>query len=219
MLYIDFHTHHVPLRKDVVAVVAGRDTWGIHPWEASLSPVPSHEGKGELKSFPSGEDLGEASGMELGEVLAIGECGLDALRGPSLEVQEEVFAKHVALSEKLKKPLIIHCVRALDRLLRLHRELRPTMPWMHHGFRGKPQQLRSLLDAGFYVSFGFNHNDESLRFCPPDRLLLETDDDQTHSIVEIYNNVARKRALDVKELATLMAKNYRAFFQKEPLLA
>ena len=221
MYYIDFHTHQVPVGQDVVAVVDGRDTWGIHPWRASLSPVPSPKGKGELKSFPSGEDLGEALGEDLGEAsrcLAIGECGLDALRGPSLSVQEEVFVWQVRLSESLGKPLIIHCVRAIDRLLHLRKSLRPKQSWMLHGFRGKPQQLRSLVDAGFYVSFAPQHTEESLLLCPAERLMLETDADAESSIKEIYNNVAQKRGLDLTNLCSLMAENYRTFFQKEPHL-
>ncbi len=208
MTYIDFHTHQVPVGQDVVAVVDGRDTWGIHPWEAYPRPLP--KGMGESKSFPLGEDLGEAS-----RCLAIGECGLDALRGPSLSVQEEVFVWQVRLSESLGKPLIIHCVRAIDRLLHLRKSLRPKQSWMLHGFRGKPQQLRSLVDAGFFVSFGPRHNEESLLLCPAERLMLETDADAETSIKELYNNVARKRGLDVADLCSLMAENYRAFFRKE----
>lgn len=196
MFYIDFHTHKVPASKDVIAIVEGRETWGIHPWKAEEEfVVPDLSGK-----------------------LAIGECGLDGLRGPAMEVQEEVFVRQIRLSEELGKPLIIHCVKALDRLLRLRKELNPKQSWMFHGFRGKPQQLRSLLDAGFFISFGFQHNEESLRICPIDRLLLETDDDEVHPIDEIYNNVARERGLEVTNLAETMAENYRAFFRNEPLL-
>ena len=196
MFYIDFHTHKVPASKDVIAIVEGRETWGIHPWKAEEEFV-----------------VPDLSGL-----LAIGECGLDGLRGPSMEVQEEVFIRQIRLSEELGKPLIIHCVKAFDRLLRLRKELNPKQSWMFHGFRGKPQQLRSLLDAGFFVSFGFQHNEESLRICPIDRLLLETDDDEVHPIDEIYNNVARERGLEVTNLAETMAENYRAFFRNEPLL-
>ena len=197
MLYIDFHTHKVPASKDVIAIVEGRETWGIHPWKAGEEfVVPDLSGK-----------------------LAIGECGLDGLRGPAMEVQEEVFIRQIRLSEEFGKPLIIHCVKALDRLLQLHKELKPKQMWMLHGFRGKPQQLRSFLDAGFFVSFGFQHNEESLRICPTDRLLLETDDDVVHSIEEIYNNVARKRGLELSDLGEVMVENYRAFFRKDPLLA
>lgn len=193
MLYIDFHTHKIPTERDVVAVVDGRDTWGIHPWRADETfAVPDLAGK-----------------------LAIGECGLDALRGPSMDIQEKVFLQQVALAEEVRKPLVIHCVKALDRLLSLRRELRPTMPWMLHGFRGKPQQLHSLLDSGFFVSFGFGYNEESLCLCPLDRMMLESDE-RVGSIVEIYNNVAKKRGLEVAELSKTMAENYQTFFQNVP---
>ena len=79
-----------------------------------------------------------------------------------MDKQLEVFKGQIELSEREEKPLIIHCVKAIDGLLRLRRDLHPKMPWMFHGFRGKPQQLRSLLAAGFYVSFGFHYNEESL---------------------------------------------------------
>lgn len=194
MTYIDFHTHRVPSASDVVAVVDGRETWGIHPWradEAFVSP-------------------------DLAERIAIGECGLDGLRGPSMEVQEKVFLEQIALSEQHEKPLVIHCVKAIDRLLLLRRKQHPAMPWMFHGFRGKPQQLHSLLDAGFFVSFGFRFNEESLRLCPLERLMLETDEGE-RPIAELYNNVAEVRGIDVSSLCIAMAENYLAFFRKEPL--
>lgn len=195
MLYIDFHTHHAPIAKDVIAVVDGRDTWGIHPWHANENYVVP----------------------DLSNRLAIGECGLDALRGPSMEIQLQVFRQQVALSEANGKPLIIHCVKALDQLLLLRHELRPKMPWMLHGFRGKPQQLLSLLTANFYISYGFYHNEESLSLCPLERLMCETDDER-YSIVQLYNKVAEIRGVNVSTLSRVMAENYLAFFQKEPLL-
>ena len=194
MTYIDFHTHRLPSASDVVAVVDGRETWGIHPWradEAFVSP-------------------------DLADRIAIGECGLDGLRGPSMEVQEKVFLEQIVLSEQHEKPLVIHCVKAIDRLLQLRRERHPAMPWMFHGFRGKPQQLHSLLDAGFFVSFGFRFNEESLRLCPLERLMLETDEGE-RPIAELYNNVAEVRGIDVSSLCIAMAENYLAFFRKEPL--
>lgn len=195
MLYIDFHTHHVPIATDVIAVVDGRDTWGIHPWNAKVDFV-----------MP-----------DLSNILAIGECGLDTLRGPSMEVQLQTFRQQIALSEVSGKPLVIHCVKAFDQLLCLHRELRPKMPWMFHGFRGKPQQMHSLLIAGFYISFGFCYNEESLCLCPLERLMLETDD-RSCSIVKLYEKVADVRGISVSSLYVAMKKNYLTFFQKEPFL-
>ena len=193
MTFIDFHTHNRAAQSDTIAVVDGRDTWGIHPWRADETfAVPDLSGR-----------------------IAIGECGLDGLRGPSMERQEEVFLQHVRLSEQAGLPLVLHCVKALGRLLCLRRELRPAMPWMLHGFRGKPQQLQSLLAAGFYVSLGFRHNEESLLLCPAGRLMLETDDDG-RPVGDIYKTVAEKRGIKVALLCAQMAENYRAFFRKEP---
>ena len=192
MLYIDFHTHKVPASKEVVAIVEGRETWGIHPWKAEEEFVVP----------------------DLSDKLAIGECGLDGLRGPSMEVQENVFIQQIKLSEEVEKPLIIHCVKAIDRLLQLHKELKPSQSWMLHGFRGKPQQLRSLLDAGFFVGFGFSHNTESLRACPMEKLMLESDVEEVRSIKELYNNVANLRGINVATLLDAMAKNYQSFFKK-----
>ena len=196
MIYIDFHTHHIPTREDVIAVVEGRDTWGIHPWQADCEFIVP----------------------ELSDKIAIGECGLDALRGPSMKIQQQVLRQQIVLSEKRSNPLIIHCVKALDQLLSLRLEQHPKMPWMFHAFRGKPQQLQSLLAAGFYISFGFRYNEESLNLCPLERLMLETDDSK-RSIVELYNNVATLRGIKMSFLCAAMAENYLAFFQKEPLLA
>lgn len=190
--YHDFHTHTIPA-DDTVAAVDGRDTWGIHPWQADAEmAVPDRL-----------------------DVLAIGECGLDALRGPSLQRQEEVFARQIALSEQLSLPLVIHCVKALDRLLALRRQSHARQPWLFHGFRGKPQQLRSLLDAGFFVSFGFLYNAESLRLCPSDRLCLETDT-TPRPISELYGKVAAERGYTLEQLCTEMAANYRTFYQNVP---
>jgi len=211
MRYIDFHTHHIPAAEDVVAVVDGRDTWGIHPWDSLSQPLQGSGESGHLIVPPSFGGAG-------GGLLAIGECGLDALKGPSLERQEEVFVQQIRLSEQTGKPLVIHCVKAIDRLLRLRKELQPTQPWMLHGFRGKPQQLQSLLDAGFFVGFGFRHNEESLRLCPLDRLLLETDDSEEQPIAQLYKDVARLRGLQVPKLVEMMHKNYLAFFRNEPLM-
>ena len=96
------------------------------------------------------------------------EYGMDRRWEMPLSEQEDAFRKHVLESEKAGKPLVIHCVRTLEEILRVRKDM--------HGFRGKPQQLQSLLSAGIYVSFGLHYNKESLLLCPLDMLFLETDD-------------------------------------------
>lgn len=110
------------------------------------------------------------------QVQWIGETGLDKLKGPSLSLQIEVFKAHIQLSEQVKKPLLIHCVKAVDELLAIKRKMNPNQTWIFHGFRGKPQQLQQLLKAGFLISFGAQFNPASLQACPLSKRLIETDD-------------------------------------------
>ena len=117
----------------------------------------------------------------------VGECGLDRLCTTPYDLQLAAFDAQIRLSERLARPLVIHCVRAIDDVLRLHRGVR--QPWILHGFRGKPQQLRQLLDNGLYISFGLRFNAESLRQCPPQRLFLETDDTPS-PIATLYEQAA-----------------------------
>ena len=112
---------------------------GIHPWDTVAEPTPECWARlEELASDP--------------RVAAIGECGLDALRGGSREMQEAIFRRHVELAERVGKFMIIHCVRRYGRLMELRRELRPSQRWIVHGFRGKPELARQLAAAGIEIS-------------------------------------------------------------------
>ncbi len=133
---------------------------GIHPWNTPASP----EKLAEL----------ERTATEDTRVVAIGECGLDKLRGAPLAEQEALFEAQISLAERLGLPLVIHCVRAQDRLLRLRR-LHPSGQWILHGFRGGASAARQLLDAGIDLSFGERYNEEAFRLTPPGRRFRETD--------------------------------------------
>lgn len=142
------------------------------------------------------------------------ECGMDRRWNIPLEEQEKTFRRCIAESEERGEPLVIHCVKALDEILRIHRDTKPTQPWMFHGFRGKPQQLQSLLAAGIYVSFGLKYNKESLILCPLDRMCLETDDDPS-PIRPLYEEVARYKGISTEVLKEIMAENASILHKKK----
>lgn len=169
MTLTDAHTHRPDARGAIINIAPGasvdpslRYSVGIHPWVAGEASADTLAALAATAARP--------------EVVAIGETGLDALRGPGLKLQEALMMEHVALSESLGKPLIIHAVRSLDDILRLHRRLRPTQPWIWHGFRGKPQTARQIARAGLYLSAGEGFNPAALEAIPPGRLLVETDE-------------------------------------------
>lgn len=188
----DIHTHRTDAREAVISV----NPWefapveglcysvGIHPWQAARAVEADFDRLAECATS--------------GNVLMIGECGIDKLRGGDLSMQTGVLKRHIALSEQVGKPLVLHCVRASNELCRLRRLLRPSMPWIVHGFRGNARVASQLLDAGFYLSYGERFNPEALAITPADRLLAETDESLL-PIDEIHRRLAASRQIEVVE--------------------
>ena len=135
---------------------------GIHPWNSADVTSEALERLDKL--------------ARLDNVVAIGETGIDTLRGAAIDKQKKLFDRHIELSEALAKPLIIHAVKSFPLIIAASKEHKPSMPWIIHGFRGKPQLAEELLRHGFYLSVGAKFNPASLSVIPHDRLLIETDD-------------------------------------------
>ena len=79
------------------------------------------------------------------------------------------------LAEETRKPLIIHCVGRYGLLTDLHRELRPTQPWIIHGFTGKPELARQLVAEGFFFSLRPDSPVRQYGVIPENRLFTESD--------------------------------------------
>lgn len=169
---------------------------GIHPWY-------SEDAEPQLKFLKEVADDYR--------IVAIGEAGFDKLKGPSLSLQEYIFEQQINLSENLKKPLIIHCVKAWDELLHMHKKHKPVQKWIIHGYRGKPELTRQLLAHGFLFSVGDRFNDRSLREIPLDRLFCETDVTDI-TIEEVYNQVADTLDIPVEILASYIEDNVKRVF-------
>lgn len=204
---IDIHHHGAPLPyslrsltpAEFLALSPHRHprpcSVGIHPWHI--------EGEGE-QQFAQLTEIARRP-----EVLAIGEAGLDALRGPEMSTQQRLLRKQVMLSEQIGKPLILHIVRAWSELLQLRAELRPSQPWIIHGFRGKPALMNQLLAPGsnqIYLSFGEKFNPASVEAVPSDRLLIESDESPL-SIEAILEKLAEARHTAPQQLAEVVNAN------------
>lgn len=164
----DVHTHNLTAGPDAIINIepdapvpgAGRFSTGVHPWRSAEAAT----------LWP----LVEARASDP-RIVAIGECGIDRLRGASIADQTELLRRHAILAEKHSKPLIIHCVRAWAELLSLRAAIRPAVPWIVHGFRGGPALARQLLDAGMHLSLGEHFRPDTAAIIPAGRLHLETD--------------------------------------------
>ena len=205
MTLIDIHTHNSIIADRTIfnsgtIYIAGRNlSIGIHPW---------HIGNDRKEKFASIAGFAKEK-----NVVAIGECGFDMLKSPApIELQEEIFKAHVELSEEMQKPLIIHCVKAYDRLIALRKELKPQQAWILHGFRGKPQLALQLVRAGLYISLGEKFNPESANAIPMEKLFIETDESSL-PLTEIYAAVAVAKGTTKEQLAQQIAINARIFGQ------
>ena len=178
---------------------------GAHPWA-----INEENGGGlmlKVRDFASHPN-----------VIAIGETGFDKLKGPGPELQWDIFRQHVELSEDLKKPLIIHCVRSYEEVLSGQKKFKPSMPWIIHGFKGKPELARQLTGKGLYLSAWVEWavrpvSAETLRTIPPDMLFLETDGFDI-SIIPVYQVVAGYLGIDVKVLKENILRNYFQVFKQ-----
>lgn len=180
MRLLNVHSHY-PAQHEEQVIMQDVNSIGVHPW---------HADKADSEVINSIVDNLQNDVNH--SIKAIGECGLDKLCTVSLQKQIDVFKQQVLISESYRLPLIIHCVKAMDELLAIKKELSPTQPWIWHGFRGKPQQLQQLINNGFYISFGFKYNRDSLIACPLERMFLETDDDP-RPIGILYEQVLKER--------------------------
>lgn len=205
---INFHTHipqpdaivNIDLSQGVLPDTIGVFGYsvGIHPWSTATATEADFERVVRLAALP--------------EVVMIGECGLDALRGAPMYRQEPIFEQHVELSEELEKPLLIHCVKAYNQLINIHKRKNPSQRWIVHGFRGNDTIAAQLMNRGIALSFGPHFNVAALRATRLDHLLVETDDDADTPIEAVYECVADALGVDADFVARVVANNVEALF-------
>ena len=151
--------------------------------------------------------------------LGIGECGLDKLKGIDLERQEEIFIQQIMVANLLGAPVIVHCVRAYDRVIRLKKSLAMT-PWVIHGFVRNKVLAKQLLDADILMSLApssimANSFEETLKYIPLNSLFLETDSDFRHNIMERYEIMATIRKIEIHHLKEQIFINFKIFFSEK----
>ena len=202
MIY-DLHTHHHPDTPGEAIVQLTPDAFfpqsghfysvGLHPWDIRADWRVLMAKMLVMALHP--------------QVVMIGEAGLDKKNGTApLELQMEVFREHVRLSELTRKPLIIHCVKAVDEVLAIRKEMKAKQSWIFHGFRGGVEQWQQLeRTRGLHVSIGAHHDQTLIKEIPLSRLLLESDDRE--DISTIYNFVSDSIGIETSVLGNHVAAN------------
>lgn len=212
--YLDFHTHSLRQadRSDVLEIVSihlGKDrphdwfTVGLHPWWTE-QPVTAEQ-RTQLEGL-----------LTDSRCLAMGEMGLDNLKGPAMEVQMDILRSQLSIADALNKPVVIHCVRAFDQLVQVKNEFPGIENWCVHGYGRHAILGKQLIGQGFYLSLmpGLPSAKyaELLGALPLDRLFLETDSMPEAIIVDVYREMADLAGIDVAALQAQMNKNANVFF-------
>ena len=180
---------------------------GVHPWTI-------HGQDCELALQKISDRLTDP------KLQAIGECGLDRCIALPLAAQLPVFISQLRLAEQAGKPLIIHGVRAFEEILALKKRQSAVIPWIIHGFNGKPASAAQLLSQNCYLSLGkalLNPCSNAARLLvemPLTQLFLETDAEHL-PISRIYGLAAAILGMQITDLQQLLLVNFHRVFFNE----
>ena len=213
MQFFNLHTHKFTNQPEVLELVNQYPqefddsipfySIGIHPWYIVEDRVEA-----DLEIIESK--------LQEKKCLAIGECGLDKRSETAFDLQQLVFEKQLALAEKHKKPVVIHCVAAFQELIEIKKRLNIKVPMLIHGFSKNEQVAKQLIDNGFYLSFGkYLLQNSELEYVfqsiPNNRFFLETDTVE-EGIREVYALAAKYKKLTLSELQEIINNNYNTVF-------
>ena len=185
---------------------------GVHPHQAA-----------------DGESLDELAALADGEVVAIGEIGLDFYRDYAPhDAQRRVFTDQLRLARELGKAVIVHSRAADEDTAAALEEFGGIV--VLHCF-SSPRLLPVALERGYYVSFAGNvtyPKAADLRAAaaqvPADRILAETDcpylapqpvrgkTNEPAYVVHTVASLAETRGEDPDELGRRIETNARAAF-------
>lgn len=149
--------------------------------------------------------------------LAIGECGLDKLSKVPFDLQERIFIEHINIANEVKKPLIIHCVKAFNELINCLNLNDNHVPVIIHGFNNNENIARVLTNEGYYFSFGkallgYESNAaKAIKAVGRKRFFLETDDTDL-SIKYIYLKAGELLGVNDEIIQLQVEENFKTVF-------
>lgn len=172
-------------------------------------------------------------------VVAIGETGLDYHYTPETKaLQQQIFAQHIEVANKINKPLVIHTRSAReDTMTMLEQGGAEKCGGVLHCFTEDWAMAKRALDLGFYISISgiitFRNAEELrdvVRKVPLDRLLVETDSpylapipyrgkpNQPAYVRETCEYLATLKGISTEELAKITTQNVQNLFKIQPLV-
>lgn len=213
--FVDIHTHSAKPQDDLLQILnldlnqpcpeQGYFSYGIHPWASDSADFQENKSLQLLKER-----------LQSPNVIALGEAGLDKFHA-DFERQVKVFERQIALSENLKKPMILHDAKSHNEIVALRKKHRAKQPWIVHGFNSTSQDAAQLTRQGIFLSVGESllHPDRkiynALKTIDLNYLFFETDMAEI-SIEKVYEAAAKRLEMDLTTLQTKIFANFAALW-------
>jgi len=206
-MLLDCHTHSC--KKN--AIINARDldlfneesifSFGFHPWEEIVNEA---------------DWLLFEQKLNLSNCLALGEVGLDKLKGPAFNIQVQRFENQLKINKKYNLPVIVHCVKSWNEI-KITAKKYPEFKWVFHGFN-KVGILEDVLNEGWMLSIGSSiltnlKLQQAIIKIPMNQLLLETDDSDI-DIFTIYQKISEIKKISLPELEEIITNNFKSTFKK-----
>ena len=212
--FVDIHTHLFRPEKKTITVqnifpgegfaaFSGRNFYsvGLHPWHIKTS-----EENNEMLV-----QVEEA--LEFDHVIFVGETGLDKRSETDFEEQIRVFEAQAFMAEEYSKPLIVHCVKAYNEVIEIHKKMKPKMTWIFHSYNGSVEMTRQLANQNFLFSFGEllflpgTKAIDSFRILPLNKIFFETDE-YDGEVEHMYKQGARLKNISEEEIEMAVWDNF-----------
>jgi TatD DNase family protein len=212
--FIDIHSHLFRIDEETIAVqnispelefaaFSGRNFFstGLHPWHLKL---PDENNR--LLAWVQEK-------AKVDHVIFIGEAGLDKRYATDFEEQKRVFEAQIIIAEENNKPMIIHCVKAYNEVLEIHKKMNPKMTWIFHAYNGSLEMTRQLSAENFLFSFGEilflpgTKAIESFKYLPLNKIFFETDENRDN-VKQMYRQGAMLKKISGEELKKAVWDNF-----------
>ena len=208
-MFCDIHTHntfpHVPSLIDVSERVDLRFdipsgnfvSYGIHPrfpsdWERRLQVLESLAADGNID--------------------AVGECGMDVFSDEDPQMQYRIFVSQLTTAQKYRLPVVVHCVRLYQEVIRALKSTGFLFPLILHGYNGNQQttlQLKKYDNVFFSIAKPpAGKLATAIRCLSADKILIESDTAAGADYAGIVESVAGILNMNSSELESAVWDNF-----------
>jgi TatD DNase family protein len=212
--FIDIHSHNYNTNENEIKIhvidnfsmiTENIFCYGIHPWHIDKYNIDSViDNLNEIKNNKN--------------FIALGEIGLDKSYPSEFNKQKEYFRRQISFAVINNIDwIVIHCVKAFNEVYVILVEMNYKGSILFHGFNSSIEMVKQFSIFDCYYSFGHllitnNKNQKLFKKIRIEQIFLETDDQSTYSIQDIYKKAASIRSVPITELKDRLEQKFKKLF-------